>query len=1127
MSRLCPAVIVLALMASLDQFAYGLTTTLTQQGIRIDAGEGGQYTLTHPALGTAAESLPPSEVSIQGRRLSAKYSSGAALSTELQEDGTLTLHFTGLPGDVQKIRFDLPLPLVLNQGGTFAIDARTAIAFPVAATPEAFLFKGDAKRLVITPAKGDAFAIQIEHGWQQVQDNRVWNTDAFAWMATADLPRTNGTEAYYTLRIATPHAAPVKVAAPAARSPAPVAKSESFAVKLGEKEISISAGTAGTFSIAYPALVKNGDKRVPPAQIAQDAQGVTLVYAPSGKGRVRLDKTSLRIGFSELPAEINKFYMEMLIPINFGGSGTYAMGGAAAQTFPAEKPAKPFLFQGNVDRFQIVHPTGPGFSLVLPPYSYQQLQDNREWHWNVYAWSFVSPLPEGNRSPEFTIQLAPAGAAGQAQPLVDRFGQWAKADFPAKVKADEELQKDAAQERRWLASLQPPTTDPYGGLPGSGAKFKLQQTGYFHVGQVAKPGGGAADVLVTPEGNAFFQLGMCGISPCDDYTTVRGRESIYEWLPSSEQGFLSARREGDSGVVSFYLANTIRKYGQPYDLDSHFGRWIDRLRAWGFNSAGAFNTLPPVTNQKQFPYVTFVPVPAPRLGNLGVVWDPFAPGLAAKFDAAYAQSVAPQANDPLLIGYFISNEPLLEDVPKVVPALRASQCPAKARLIALLQEKYATIAAFNTAWNSPLASFEAAAEQPLTVTTRLAADDMAAFFKLFLETRYTLVHTAFRKHDPHHLLIGDRWMPGTANSEVLVRTAAKYLDVVSVNYYAYGIDKSFLDRIHGWAQKPLLFSEFYYAVADQGLQGGSKVNHQTERGLAYRNYVEQSAATGYVVGIQWFLALDQACTGRFFEGFNGEAANTGLVNVADRPYREFLNEVMKTNYTIYDVLLGQRPPFAFDDPRFAAQRAGAAKHVGISRMVSPFTLDGSRAEWPAVPALRIGADGVVQGRDANGFEATFRLAWDDTNLYLFVEVSDPTPLKNTQQPEDIWNGDAIELFIGHEDLAQGGSLKYSDRQVLIRGAKHDAASVYFGNAPRQFPAESLVLPNLDGQGYTLEAAIPFAALGFRPQADQEFLFDIGVDDSDTGTGRIRQIVFNGSARNSKDRGGWGRATLLK
>jgi len=78
--------------------------------------------------------------------------------------------------------------------------------------------------------------------------------------ATADLPRTNGSEAYYTVRIAPPDAPPVKVAAPAAPMTAPDAAGEPFAVKLGEKDISILAGTAGTFSIKYPALVKSGDK---------------------------------------------------------------------------------------------------------------------------------------------------------------------------------------------------------------------------------------------------------------------------------------------------------------------------------------------------------------------------------------------------------------------------------------------------------------------------------------------------------------------------------------------------------------------------------------------------------------------------------------------------------------------------------------------------------------------------------------------------------------------------------------------------------------------------------------------------------------------------------------------------
>lgn len=1118
--------IVFAPLALLGQFAHGLTTTLTDKGIVVDAGEGGKYTLTYPALVTGAENERPAQVTVKGQKLAAQYGNGAALAAELKADGSMSFHFTALPDAVKGIRFDLPLPLALNRGGAFAIDRRAPIAFPAAAGTDAFLFKGDAKRLVITPAKGDAFAVNIEHGWQQVQDSRVWKDDTFGWMASAQLPRTNGNEAHYTIRIAAPDA-PAAAAATTTAAPVPVSKGEPLAVTLNEKAISISAGTAGSFSMTYPALGRKGGKPAGPAQIAKDAEGVTLLYAEGAKGRVKLDKTTLKITFSGLPADAKEFRMEMLIPINFAGSGTYAVGGAAATTFPAQKPAKPFLYQGNADRIEIVHPTGPGFSISIPPHSFQQLQDNREWNWGIYDWWFSTPLPEGNPNAEFAVRIVRAGAAGQSKPIVDRYGQWVKVDFPAKVKSDAELKKDAAEESQWLGSLKPPATDPYGGLPGSGEKFGLKKTGFFHLGRIVKTGGGPADVLVTPDGNMFFQLGMCGISPCDDYTTIRGRESIYEWIPSSDQAFLSARREGDSGIVSFYLANTIRKFGRPYELDAHFGRWIDRLRAWGFNSAGAFNAIPAVIQEKRFPYVTFVPVPAPKLGDLGVVWDPFAPDLEAKFDAAYAKSVAPKANDPLLIGCFIANEPLLEDVPKVVPTLKASKCPSKARLVAMLKKKYQTVDAFNTAWNSRLASFDDAAEQPLAVTTRAAADDMAAFFKLFLETRYALVNTAFRKHDPNHLLIGDRWMPGTANSEVLVRTAAKYLDIVSINYYAYGIDKNFLDRIHGWAGKPLLFSEFYYAAADQGLQGGNKVANQAERGLAYRNYVEQSVATGYVVGIQWFIALDQAATGRFFQGFNGEAANTGLVNVADRPYKEFLAEAMKTNYTIYDLIIGRRPAFVFDDPRFAAKRAGAAKSISISRMVNKFVLDGSRAEWPSVPAARIGADGLVQGRDANGLEAAFRLAWDDVNLYLFVEVSDPTPLKNSQEPKDIWNGDAIELFIGHEDLGQGGSLKYSDRQILIRGAKSDKANVYFGNAPKQVAAQSIVVPNLDGKGYTIEAAIPLEGLGFVPKEGQEILFDLGVDDSDTGTRRIRQIVFNGNAQNSKDRGAWGRATFVK
>jgi hypothetical protein len=50
--------------------------------------------------------------------------------------------------------------------------------------------------------------------------------------------------------------------------------------------------------------------------------------------------------------------------------------------------------------------------------------------------------------------------------------------------------------------------------------------------------------------------------------------------------------------------------------------------------------------------------------------------------------------------------------------------------------------------------------------------------------------------------------------------------------------------------------------------------------------------------VQWFTLVDQATTARWVEKYNGEAANTGLITVTDRPWQAMLAEMMKTNYSI-------------------------------------------------------------------------------------------------------------------------------------------------------------------------------------------------------------------------------------
>ena len=49
-------------------------------------------------------------------------------------------------------------------------------------------------------------------------------------------------------------------------------------------------------------------------------------------------------------------------------------------------------------------------------------------------------------------------------------------------------------------------------------------------------------------------------------------------------------------------------------------------------------------------------------------------------DAAFAGSVAADASEPLLIGYFLDNEQAFEDIPRIVPGLKSDHA-AKRELV--------------------------------------------------------------------------------------------------------------------------------------------------------------------------------------------------------------------------------------------------------------------------------------------------------------------------------------------------------------------------------------------------------------------------------------------------------------
>lgn len=679
-------------------------------------------------------------------------------------------------------------------------------------------------------------------------------------------------------------------------------------LKTANNGVEIAAGSLGSFVLTYPEF-EPAHKII---EVKPDGAQASVKYEGGAECVVSAVRDEVTVSFRGVPADVKSWRMTTLIDIGFGKGGSWRIADQEG-VFPAEKAVPPHIASLNGTTFRLRNAQGQSLAFTTPEFAFQQLTDNREWNWAVYHWQFIVPWMPDRAS----VKIQVASDLASVTKLIDPFGQSLKDAFPNKLKSLDDLKADVEADKAYYAGIATPKLDRFGGMPGSGEALGLKKTGFFHV---ERKGGKAW--LVDPDGNAFFHLGVCGFAPNDDYTYVKGREGIYEWLPKAGGEFASAFREANPEHFSFYLANVIRKFGAAYDYDTHASRMIDRVRRWGFNSIGAFSPVPPSAHVKaDFPYVTHLPVNewegVPRIPGAHEVWDPFDAATAAKIAENIAREVPARANDPLLIGWFIVNEPRYDELPRVIPSLDGRHA-CKREFVASLKVKYGTVQAFNAAWQAGAGSFEELQDAGLPVTTEAARADVKAFVGTFLETCFAQVEKAFRQHDPNHLLIGSRLQPVTIEDEQLCRIMGRHLDVVSYNYYTFGVDTAALRRYHDWTGgKPMMLSEFFWASPkDSGLIGGREVRSQQERGLAYRNYVEQTAALGFVIGIEWFTLVDQAATGRWFSQYNGESYNTGLLSVADRPWKEMLAEMMKTNHTIYELLLGKRPPFAWDDERF-------------------------------------------------------------------------------------------------------------------------------------------------------------------------------------------------------------------
>jgi hypothetical protein len=485
-----------------------------------------------------------------------------------------------------------------------------------------------------------------------------------------------------------------------------------------------------------------------------------------------------------------------------------------------------------------------------------------------------------------------------AMPFIDRFGQYKHADWPGKLKDEQELAARRDAEAATLAAQSAlPGRDTYGGWAEGPT---LAATGWFRTEQVD-----GKWWLVTPEGRLFLSIGVDCVG-VGERTFVEGRRDWFEWLPADNEAPFSELYQDLSGAhsgadpiggkgrtFSFYTANVLRKYGPDWQEPWRRNTYA-RLRAWGFNTIANWSQWDVLENSPM-PFVASAGIGGVRpveggAGYWAKMMDPYDPAFPAAVDNAI-KGLRAFSENPLCIGYFVDNELAWEEVRLGVLNSSLDQ-PCRQKLIEQLQSKYPSLEALNAAWATTAQSWDTL--KPSAPLNAAATADLDAFVYTFARQYFQTVRDAIRKYAPNQLYLGCRF---ANDPEPAVRACADIADVVSFNLYSSSAPQ---DRWTGKEAlgKPIIIGEFHFGALDRGMfhTGLVATQSQAERAQTYTRYLQSVADHPALVGCHWFQYIDEPTTGRWFDGEN---YNIGFLDVTDTPYPELVEAARKVHGELY------------------------------------------------------------------------------------------------------------------------------------------------------------------------------------------------------------------------------------
>lgn len=409
---------------------------------------------------------------------------------------------------------------------------------------------------------------------------------------------------------------------------------------------------------------------------------------------------------------------------------------------------------------------------------------------------------------------------------------------------------------------QAPDWDSYGGI----VQLKLKATGWFRLDRLA-----GRDLLVTPSGHGYVALGV-------------------NHAGALEQG---PHREGLPA----------------------------RLRSWNMNNLGYGG---PPEHERSMPFFAAINTAAtekhrsdPRPGQRDsyLFPDVFDPKWKAGAEKLIAEACARHRDNPHLIGYFWTDTPTWDLVK--TRALRATDwvteirrlpagAPGRRSYASFLAGRYAgRLAELNSYYAlsiSQMSELETVGLAHVALGRHVVREDDLAFLALIAREYYSTVGPAQRRHDPNHLVFGERYLAGD-HPESVLKAAAPYIDAVAVqpgDRYTELYPPSTLfpgaeiGQLHTATAKPVLICDhaISYPTAEHPMTIFEQAASEQEAAALSEEFVRKAMARPYILGYLRCQYIDRpAAFGRGLrQGLvkaDGEPRNT-LLDAYSRSFAEWI-----------------------------------------------------------------------------------------------------------------------------------------------------------------------------------------------------------------------------------------------